>query len=72
MNAHGLRPIAVAEKTAAAMLDLSVADFANLVANGALPGPKDIGGHKRWMMADLEAILTGDAAKPKEAFSIVA
>lgn len=70
MNAHLTRPIAVGEKTAAAMLDMTIRDFGDLVANGALPGPKDIGGHKRWMVSDLEAILTGDAARPKEAFAI--
>lgn len=70
MTGHMARPIAVGEKTAAAMLDMTMRDFGDLVANGALPSPKNIGGHKRWIVSDLEAILTGEAARPKEAFSI--
>jgi len=64
------RPLAVGEKNAAIMMDMTIKEFTDLVANGALPGPKDIGGHKRWMVSDLEAILSGDAARPKEAFAI--
>lgn len=71
MNAQWTRPIAVGEKTAAAMLDMTIRDFTELVSTGALPGPKDIGGHKRWMVSELEAILTGSAARPREAFEIV-
>ena len=65
-----IEPIAVTEKTAAAMLDMKVRDFCDLVAEGALPGPTYIGGHQRWMVCDLKAILTGEAARPKEAFEI--
>ena len=71
MNSQLKRPIAVGEKTAAAMLDMSIRDFCDLVARGALPGPKDLGGHKRWMVSELEAILTGEAARPKETFAIL-
>ena len=69
MNAN-TRPLAVGERTAAAMLDLSPKDFFELVACGALPAPRSIGQHKRWMVSDLEAILSGDAARPDEAFTI--
>jgi hypothetical protein len=69
MNAH-TRPLAVGERTAAAMLDMSPREFAELVACGALPAAKTIGSHQRWMVADLEAILSGEAAKPDEAFTI--
>lgn len=64
------RPIAVGEKTAASMLDMSAKEFNELVASGALPGPKTLGPHRRWMVDALEAILSGEDAKPKEAFSI--
>jgi len=64
------RPLAVGEKTAAAMLDMSTKDFCELVSCGALPDPKNIGRHKRWLVADLEGILSGKAARPDEAFTI--
>lgn len=65
-----LRPLAVGEKAAAAMLDMSSRDFWDLVSCGALPGPKIIGDHKRWVVSDLEAILSGDAARPEQAFTV--
>jgi predicted DNA-binding transcriptional regulator AlpA len=62
--------LAVEDKTAAAMLDMSSKVFLELVSCGALPGPKVIGNYKRWIVSDLEAILTGDAARPEEAFTV--
>lgn len=59
-----LTPLAVREKTAARMLDMSQADFQRLVKDGALPGPTRIGDVTLWRVADLEAILSGDAARP--------
>lgn len=69
MNAF-IRPLAVGEKSAAAMLDMSNKDFWDLVSCGALPGPKTIGHHERWLVSELEAILSGVAARPEEAFTI--
>lgn len=63
-------PLAVKAQTAAAMLDLSAADFLKLVERGALPPPVRIGGHDRWHVAQLEAILRGNAAKPNEEFEL--
>jgi predicted DNA-binding transcriptional regulator AlpA len=69
MNSYA-RPLAVADKTAAAMLDMSSKVFWELVSCGALPGPKIIGNHNRWVVSDLEAILNGEAARPEEAFTV--
>lgn len=69
MNLH-VRPLAAGEVAAAAMLDMSVKVFLDMVACGALPPPKSIGNHKRWLVSDLEAILSGVAARPAEAFTI--
>lgn len=60
------RPLAAKEATAAAMLDMSVAEFRRLVAQGALPPPLPIGGKQRWRTADLEAIISGYAARPSD------
>jgi predicted DNA-binding transcriptional regulator AlpA len=55
--------ILVADKTAAAMLDLKPSQFADLVASGALPAPvKFAGGIDRWRVAELQAIASGKAA----------
>ena len=56
--------IAVKENTAAAMLDMSTAEFLRLVKRGALPPPCQIGEAIRWRVADLEAILIGTTRKP--------
>ncbi|MDV7141834.1 hypothetical protein R3X27_03970 [Tropicimonas sp. TH_r6] len=53
------QPIAVKEKTAAAMLDMPPAEFRQLVERGALPPPCQIGEATRWRVADLEAIRDG-------------
>ncbi|GAW34980.1 helix-turn-helix domain-containing protein [Roseovarius sp. A-2] len=58
------QPIAVKENTAAAMLDMSQAEFRRLVGRGALPPPCQIGEAVRWRVADLEAILIGTKRKP--------
>ncbi|MCB1357848.1 MAG: hypothetical protein KDK53_15585 [Maritimibacter sp.] len=59
-------PIAVKERTAAAMLDMSAAEFRRLVDRGALPPAQHIGEIERWYVADLEAIFSGAASKPEE------
>ena len=54
--------IAVGEKKAADMLDLSRADFLRLVREGTLPKPKKIASDiERWRVSDLEAIVSGEA-----------
>lgn len=59
-----LPPIAVRDATAAAMLELPLPRFRELVAAGALPQPKRIGPHERWSVEQLQAIVRGDAARP--------
>ncbi len=63
---HRPKPIAVREVTAAAMFDISASKFRGLVECGALPPPKEIGGITLWRVADLDAVLSGHAAKPNE------
>lgn len=63
-------PIAVRATNAAAMLDMPAAEFRRLVERGALPPPVRIGGHERWHVAQIEAIIRGDAAKPSEDFDL--
>ena len=70
MNAGMTGRLAVGEKNAAAMVDMPVRDFLDLVDAGVFPQPTEIGEHKRWLVADIEAILTGEAARPKEGFVI--
>lgn len=60
------QPIAVREKTAAAMLDMTASEFRALVSCGALPPARPIGGTIRWSVADLEAILIGARRKPED------
>ena len=63
-------PIFVRATTAAAMLDMSTAEFRRLVAAGALPPPVGIGGHERWHVAQIEAMLSGIAARPNQDFEL--
>lgn len=59
-------PIFAAEKTAAAMLDMSARDFRALVEAGALPPPRRIGRHERWSTDELRRIIDGTAIDPDE------
>lgn len=61
-----VRPIAVSERSAAAMLDMKPRDFRRMVDHGALPPPVRIGTLERWPVDQIEAILKGDAARPSE------
>ncbi|PHQ68570.1 MAG: hypothetical protein COB97_09750 [Paracoccus sp.] len=54
--------IAVRERTAAAMLDMTPAEFRRLVDGGHLPPPKSIGGLPRWETSTLRRIISGEAA----------
>ena len=66
-----LKPLAVSEKKAATLLDLPVARFRRYVEQGALPPPCRIGRDERWRVEDLDAILSGTAARPlDEDFSV--
>ncbi|MEQ9247813.1 hypothetical protein [Roseovarius confluentis] len=62
--------IAVKDTTAAKMLDLSAPEFRRLVEVGALPQPCLIGGHKRWLVDMLEAVVDRDASKPEQEFEL--
>lgn len=63
-------PLAVRDTTAAKMLDMPAAEFRRLVNDGALPPPCSVGGHHRWRVADINAILNGNAALPNEDFDL--
>jgi predicted DNA-binding transcriptional regulator AlpA len=52
------------------MLDMPVAEFRRLVAADALPRPCRLGGHERWRVKDIEAILNGGASLPDEEFEL--
>lgn len=56
------RPILASEVTAAKLLDMQRAQFRALVEAGALPRGQEIApGVVRWRVADLDAIVTGQA-----------
>lgn len=60
-------PLAATEKTAAQLLDMPVKRFRELVSQGCLPRPVQLAdGIERWPVAQLQAIVRGDAAKPFE------
>ncbi len=57
-----ISPIAVGEKTAAKMMDMTTAEFRHLVGSGSLPSPVRITGEfLRWRVSDLDAVLNGNA-----------
>ena len=62
--------LAIREQGAARMLDLSPRAFRELVAVGALPPPVEIGGHERWRVDDLRAIVDGTKARPNDDIEI--
>lgn len=62
-----ISPIAVAEKTAAKMMDMAPLEFRRLVKSGSLPSPVRITrDYERWRVSDLEAVLNGDAMNEDE------
>ncbi|WP_171232212.1 hypothetical protein [Ruegeria sp. HKCCA4812] len=62
-----LTPIAVGEKNAAKLMDMSLERFQNLVESGSLPRPKPIApGVERWSVAELDAILNGTKMDDEE------
>jgi hypothetical protein len=60
-------PLFASEPTAAALLDMRPAEFRELVSAGALPQPVRFG---RWDVTELQAIMRGTAARPKEEFDL--
>lgn len=63
-------PMFASERTAAALLDMKPIEFRTLVQRGALPPPVRIGAHERWNVAQIEAVLRGDAARPDGEFEL--
>ncbi len=61
-----IAPIAVAERTAAKMMDMTSSDFKRLVDAGSLPPPVSLSGLERWLVSDLEAVLKGSAMNAEE------
>lgn len=62
MGIQRITPMFAGPKMAAALLDMTQADFLQLVEQGALPGPVRIGGKiERWNVKQIEDILTGAA-----------
>jgi hypothetical protein len=61
MSLRAIIPILASERTAAQLLDLKPAEFLALVEGGHLPPPRNIGGFKRWDVADLRRIGSGSA-----------
>jgi predicted DNA-binding transcriptional regulator AlpA len=59
---RSLKPVAVRDTTAAAMLDMSAAEFRRLVERGALPPPARIGDLERWDYAHIKCVSVGVAA----------
>lgn len=59
--------IAVGEKKAAKMMDMSLDRFLTLVRAGSLPRPKPIApGVERWSVEELSAILNGTKLDDEE------
>lgn len=53
-------PLFASELTAARLLDMKPAKFRELVEAGHLPPPHDIGGEKRFDVAELQKVVRGD------------
>lgn len=58
-------PLFASAKTAAQLLDMTTAEFLQLVGDGALPGPVSF---DRWDVVQIEAIMRGTKPKPTEDF----
>lgn len=58
------------DRTAARLLDLTLAEFRELVTAGALPPPTRIGPLDRWNVEDLDAIIRGQAFRPQDEFTL--
>ncbi|MEO9632264.1 MAG: hypothetical protein ABJG14_17680 [Sulfitobacter sp.] len=69
-SAKRTEKLVVKENTAAAMFDMTSAEFRQLVAQGALPSPEKIGNLKRWRVDLLHAVFDAEAARPEEEFTL--
>ena len=65
-----LTPLFATEKHTAQLLDMSQKDFLKLVKQGALPRPIEIGGLNRLDVEGIKALLSGNAAKPREGLEL--
>lgn len=54
-------PIYASERTAAKLMDMKPQQFSELVDKGLLPRPCEIGDVRRWRVADLDRINSGEA-----------
>lgn len=70
MGRHDPGILYASERSAAKLLDMTPAQFRDLVDRGALPAPAKIGEHERWSVADLDAIVRGHAPKPVDDFEL--
>ncbi|MVO14832.1 hypothetical protein [Parasedimentitalea huanghaiensis] len=62
-----LTPLAVGERNAAKLMDMTLPEFKSLVKCGSLPAPVQIAqGPQRWRVADLDAILNGEAMNSEQ------
>lgn len=62
-----LIPLAVGERNATKLMDMTLPEFKSLVERGSLPAPVQIAqGAERWRVADLDAILCGEAMNGEE------
>jgi hypothetical protein len=54
-------PLFAGAEKSASLFDMKKTDFLELVASGHLPGPLDLGGHRRWDVEELSKIARGEA-----------
>lgn len=54
------------DRKAAELFDMKTAEFRDLVNDGVLPKPTNIGGFERWDVEQLQAIARGEAADGME------
>ena len=69
-SAKRTEKLVVKENTAAAMFDMTSAEFRQLVAQGTLPSPEKIGNLKRWRVDLLHAVFDAEAARPEEELTL--
>lgn len=57
-----LVPLFATELSAARLMDMKAQEFRQLVESGHLPRPRNIAGHERWDVEELQQIARGEAA----------
>lgn len=60
--ARKLAPLFASEVNAALLMDMKAQEFRQLVEAGHLPRPRNIAGHERWDVEELQQIARGEAA----------